>query len=324
MILSRVPHIYHDTVYSKKMFEIAETKHLRIRNIYNLFSNFNDIDKSEGYLLDVLGGNFKILRNGLNDIEYRKLLKFEIALLQFLGSPQEIIRILSEYFKLNQTEFRIIELSGKILISIPEKLEKQQVFNLVKKIKGAGVGLEVINGIYVEDYLISELHEMTLEEIEKITRHMNKNVVTLDVNKDGITDIRLNKLDLSAKNLFSGNGEYIPVKGEKIQLNPATLRNIANNLRSRVLSDLEFIKKINGLCIEKNQKIQTLFMKLKIVDDIEISDIKLTYDSIFYLTGKVLELLIIPFYHSKTIIERVISSTFIVFKEVFLIENVYL
>lgn len=169
MILSRVPHIYHDTIYSKKMFEIAESKHLRIRNIYNLFSNFNDIDKSEGYLLDVLGGNFKILRNGLNDIEYRKLLKFEIALLQFLGSPQEIIRILSEYFKLNQTEFRILELSGKILISIPEKLEKQQVFNLVKKIKGAGVGLEVINGIYVEDYLISELHEMTLEEIEKIT-----------------------------------------------------------------------------------------------------------------------------------------------------------
>ena len=169
MILSRVPHIYHDTIYSKKMFEIAENKHLKIRNIYNLFANFNDIDKSEGYLLDVLGGNFKIQRNGLNDIEYRKLLKFEIALLQFLGSPQEIIRILSEYFKLNQTEFRILELSGKILISIPEKLEKQQVFNLVKKIKGAGVGLEVINGIYVEDYLISELHEMTLEEIEKIT-----------------------------------------------------------------------------------------------------------------------------------------------------------
>ena len=169
MILSRVPHIYHDTIYSKKMFEIAENKHLRIRNIYNLFANFNDIDKSEGYLLDVLGGNFKIQRNGLNDIEYRKLLKFEIALLQFLGSPQEIIRILSEYFKLNQTEFRIIELSGKILISIPEKLNKKEVFSLVKKIKGAGVGLEVINGIYVEDYLISELHEMTLEEIEKIT-----------------------------------------------------------------------------------------------------------------------------------------------------------
>ena len=174
MILTRVPHIYYDTIYSKKMFEIAENKHLRIRNIYKLFANFNDIDKSEGYLLDVLGGNFKIQRNGLDDVEYRKLLKFEIALLQFLGNPKEIIRILSEYFKLNETEFRILELSGKILISIPEKLNKKEVFSLVKKIKGAGVGLEVINGIYVEDYLISELHEMTLEEIERITLARNE------------------------------------------------------------------------------------------------------------------------------------------------------
>lgn len=105
--------------------------------------------------------------------------------------------------------------------------------------------------------------EVAMTEIEKITKHMNKNVVTLDVNKDGITDIRLNKLDLSAKNLFSGNGEYIPVKGEKIQLNPSVLRNIANNLRSGVLSDLEFIKKINGLCIEKNQKTRFDFEKRK-------------------------------------------------------------
>lgn len=105
--------------------------------------------------------------------------------------------------------------------------------------------------------------EIAMTEIEKIARHMNKNVVTLDVNKDGITDIRLNKLDLSAKNLFSGNGEYVPVKGEKIQLNPSVLRNIANNLRSGVLSDLEFIKKINGLCIEKNQKTRFDFEKRK-------------------------------------------------------------
>ena len=169
MIISRVPHIYHNTIFSKKMFEISENKHLRIRDIYNSISNFNDVDKSEGYLLDILGGNFKVQRNGLTDVEYRKLLKFEIALLQFLGSPHEIIRILSEYFKLNDEEFRILELSGKILISIPEKLDKKEVFSLVRKIKGAGIGLEIINGIYIEDYLISELHEMTLEEIEKIT-----------------------------------------------------------------------------------------------------------------------------------------------------------
>ena len=167
--MDRIPHIYHNTIYVKKLFEIIYEKHLNIRKMFNELVLFNDIDKSKGYLLDLLGGNFKVLRNGLSDEEYRRILKFEISLLQFLGSPEEIQRILSEYFKLNKEEFRIIELSAKILISIPEKLDKQEIFKVVRKIKAAGVGLEVKFGIYIEDYLISELHEMTLEEIEKIT-----------------------------------------------------------------------------------------------------------------------------------------------------------
>ena len=167
--MDRIPHIYHNTIYVKKLFEIIFEKHLNIRKMFNELALFNDIDKSKGYLLDLLGGNFKVLRNGLSDEEYRRILKFEISLLQFLGIPEEIQRILSEYFKLNKEEFRIIELSAKILISIPEKLDKQEIFKVVKKIKAAGVGLEVKFGIYIEDYLISELHEMTLEEIEKIT-----------------------------------------------------------------------------------------------------------------------------------------------------------
>lgn len=167
--MDRIPHIYHNTIYVKKLFEIIYEKHLNIRKMFNELALFNDIDKSKGYLLDLLGGNFKVLRNGLSDEEYRRILKFEISLLQFLGSPEEIQRILSEYFKLNKEEFRIIELSAKILISIPEKLDKQEIFKMVRKIKAAGVGLEVKFGIYIEDYLISELHEMTLEEIEKIT-----------------------------------------------------------------------------------------------------------------------------------------------------------
>ncbi|PHH97493.1 hypothetical protein KST83_05560 [Fusobacterium nucleatum] len=169
MNLDRIPHIYHNTIYVKKLFGIIYEKHLNIRKMFNELALFNDIDKSKGYLLDLLGGNFKVLRNGLSDEEYRRILKFEISLLQFLGSPEEIQRILSEYFKLNKEEFRIIELSAKILISIPEKLDKQEIFKVVRKIKAAGVGLEVKFGIYIEDYLISELHEMTLEEIEKIT-----------------------------------------------------------------------------------------------------------------------------------------------------------
>jgi len=159
--------------------------------------------------------------------------------------------------------------------------ERERIDELEKKYTGETIrirsehdAVSVLRGKHLgKEYVLSDggFHfmstildsEVGMEEIEKITKHMNKNVVTLDVNKDGITDIRLNKLDLSAKNLFSGNGEYVPVKGEKIQLNPSVLRNIANNLRSGVLSDLEFIKKINGLCIEKNKKTRFDFEKRK-------------------------------------------------------------
>ena len=136
--------------------------------------------------------------------------------------------------------------------------------DVVSMVGGKHLGKEYIvkdGGIHPMINIVNS--EVAMTEIEKITRHMNKNVVTLDVNKDGITDIRLNKLDFSAKNLLNGNGEYIRVKGAKIQLNPFILRNIANNLRTSVLSDLEFIKKINGLCIEKNQKTRFDFEKRK-------------------------------------------------------------
>ena len=136
--------------------------------------------------------------------------------------------------------------------------------DIVSKFGGKHLGKEYIVKDRGSHPMINIVNsEAAMTEIEKITRHMNKNVVTLDVNKDGITDIRLNKLDLSAKNLLNGNGEYIRVKGAKIQLNPSVLRNVANNLRTSVLSDLEFIKKINGLCIEKNQKTRFDFEKRK-------------------------------------------------------------
>lgn len=170
------------------------------------------------------------------------------------------------------TDPRGIGLSSEELLRIDE-LEKKYTgetirirseFDVLRPVNGKYLGIEYNvkdGGLH---FMISLLDsEVAMTETEKITKHMNKNVVTLDVNKDGITDIRLNKLDFSPKNLFSGNGEYIPVKGGKIQLNPSVLRNIANNLRSRVLSDLEFIKKINGLCIEKNQKTRFDFEKRK-------------------------------------------------------------
>lgn len=169
MIKSRVPHIYHDTVFSKKLFEISEKKHNKIRDIFFKIGNFNNINETSGFLLDVLGGNFKIARLGRTDEEYRKILKFEIPTFNFFGNPYEIRRILAEYYDIPIENFTLRELSGKIVIKIPDTISKSEVLKNIKRLKAAGVGLQVDIDVYIEDYLLSELEKMALTQIEKIT-----------------------------------------------------------------------------------------------------------------------------------------------------------
>lgn len=168
MKLNRIPHIYHNTVYAKKIFEIIEDKHIRIKDVFEEIGNFNDLTKCKGALLDLLGQNFKIFRNGRNDIEYRKVILFEIVSLCFIGNVEEMIKILSMYFNENINKFSITELSGKIRIVIPNSVSKVETLNLLRKIKGAGIGLNVDFEVYIEDYLLSELESMKLDKIEKI------------------------------------------------------------------------------------------------------------------------------------------------------------
>lgn len=166
--LARIPHVYHDTKYVRKLFEILKQKHINVVEMWQELSNFNDLEKSEGHMLDVLGGNFKISRLGRTDEEYRKILKFEIPTFNFLGSPYEIRRILAEYYDIPIENFILTELSGKIVIKIPDTISKSEVLKNIKRLKAAGVGLQVDFEIYVEDYTLIELEKMTLTEIARI------------------------------------------------------------------------------------------------------------------------------------------------------------
>lgn len=169
MQLNRIPHIYHNTKYVKKLFEIIKDKHIRIEKMWQEISEFNDLEKISGALLDFKGGNYKVARFGRTDEEYRRVLKFEIPTFSFLGSPEEIKAILAEFYKIEKENFVISELSGKIIVRIPESVEKSEVEKNVKRLKAAGVGLQVDIEIYIEDFTLFELEEKTLEEIEKIT-----------------------------------------------------------------------------------------------------------------------------------------------------------
>lgn len=169
MQMNRIPHIYHETTYARKLFNIIFEKHLNIRTVFEELATFNDLTKCSGYLLDIQGQNFGIYRNGLSDEEYRRIIAFEITTLQFIGSPEEIRSIIAIYFEEDKENIVVREQSGKVVIVVPDTIDIEQMKKLVKKIKTAGVGYLIDIEVYIEDYLLSELENKTLEEIEKIT-----------------------------------------------------------------------------------------------------------------------------------------------------------
>ena len=101
------------------------------------------------------------------------------------------------------------------------------------------------------------------DEISKITKMLGYNQFNIDIDGDNKADIELGKLDLSVKDLFSDNGKLVEVNSKKIQLNPDILRSLSNNLRTNVLSDIANIKRINNVCIDRNNKIRFNFEQRK-------------------------------------------------------------
>ena len=99
------------------------------------------------------------------------------------------------------------------------------------------------------------------KEIEKITNQILFQKVNIDIDGDGEIDVRLGELDLKRKNLLNDKASI--ASGEKIQLNPEVLKTLSNNIQTRVLGDLETIKRITKLCIEKNNKVRMDFNKRK-------------------------------------------------------------
>ena len=99
------------------------------------------------------------------------------------------------------------------------------------------------------------------KEIEKITNQILFQKVNIDIDGDGKIDVRLGELDLKRKNLLNDKASI--ASGEKIQLNPEVLKTLSNNIQTRVLGDLETIKRITKLCIEKNNKVRMDFNQRK-------------------------------------------------------------
>lgn len=168
MNYNRIPHIFHDTKYALKLFEIVYEKHKRKRQMWQELNDFKDYTKLFGEALDHFGGNYKIFREGLTDLEYIKKIKFELASVSFIGNIEDLINMLAFYFKRDPAEFTILEATGKILLTVPDTLDKEEVKKVIKKIKSAGVGFLIDFEVYIIDFTLVDLTEKELTELTEI------------------------------------------------------------------------------------------------------------------------------------------------------------
>ena len=99
------------------------------------------------------------------------------------------------------------------------------------------------------------------EELEKITGQLYKIKPNIDIDGDGKIDVKLGELDLKRRNLLDDKASI--VSEGKIQLNPEVLRTLSSNIGTKVINDLEIIKNITKLCIEKNNKVRMDFNQRK-------------------------------------------------------------
>ena len=134
--------------------------------------------------------------------------------------------------------------------------------NVSDYLKGEYLGVEHIlknSGWHLLGNILNS--EELKEELEKITGQLYKIKPNIDIDGDGKIDVKLGELDLKRRNLLDDKASI--VSEGKIQLNPEVLRILSSNIGTKVINDLEIIKNITKLCIEKNNKVRMDFNQRK-------------------------------------------------------------
>lgn len=199
------------------------------------------------------------------------------------NEPKFIKDTLAVPFKVREIPYKWMDKFGNSMFNIPN--EEIRIKQLEKNFTGEVIrfrseedilnaAANYANGKYLgAEYILKDSGKHMLsdiidsrqacDEISKITKMLGYNQFNIDIDGDYKADIELGKLDLSVKDLFSDNGKLVEVNSEKIQLNPDILRLLSNNLSTNVLSDIANIKRINNLCIERNNKTRFDFEQRK-------------------------------------------------------------
>lgn len=154
--------------FINNLLDSIQYSFLEIRQALIDVENLTVFDNNAGKNLDNLGSNIKEYRNGESDQKYLTRIKLAHELSGTIGDINIIIRTLSSYLKIDKTEIRINEVGDrKILVELPDTVDKDLAFLIIKKIKAAGVRLEVQFDKYWEDFTYQEIEQKTYENLAK-------------------------------------------------------------------------------------------------------------------------------------------------------------
>ena len=126
-----------------------------IKNTYHDIDGINDIDKAEGQVLDIIGGNILQYRGGLEDELYRAMVKTKLQRNKADGTLADIVTTLSQALGVAESsiilrededaDFPIINEVQVPLSSLARlAMTSAQLGQLINSMISAGVQLEVV------------------------------------------------------------------------------------------------------------------------------------------------------------------------------------
>lgn len=140
--LSRLPY-RQDKENMRKLLSIYVSELDNIEDILMSLANLTDVETVTGIWLDYLGKIIGVSRNGRNDEEYREALLLQISINNADGTPDIILDILNRYTGAN-TLYAENELAFfSILFTGGGNYLDRRVFNLIERIKPAGVDFAI-------------------------------------------------------------------------------------------------------------------------------------------------------------------------------------
>ncbi|MGL5713999.1 MAG: hypothetical protein ACRCX2_13340 [Paraclostridium sp.] len=156
-----------------KLFKIFQEEINEFRQACYDVEDMHDIDKKYGKNLDNYGTNFEIDRRGDSDLEYINKIKSFLYSRGSYGDEDTILRTMSSYFGLGAEDFGVATTdTRKIEVTFPGNITIEFAKELVKRVKAAGIRLELTPDKYWQDMNYEEgvgekISDYTYKELER-------------------------------------------------------------------------------------------------------------------------------------------------------------